>query len=130
MGYMRHHAIIVTNFTEKGIEKAHKKALQVFSMEDSMSKMAPRVSEVIASPINGYWSFLIAPDGSKEGWADSDKGDAQREKFIAWMREERLKDREYYAWLSVQYGDDEGETKIEDDSDTHKREPNVNDIDA
>ena len=87
-----------------------------------MSKMDPRVSSVVASPINSYWSFLVAPDGSKEGWGDSDKGDEQRKEFIAWMRKGRAEDKLYLDWVCVQYGDDERETKIDADSDTYERE--------
>lgn len=63
------------------------------------------VSEVVESPVNGYQSFLIAPDGSKEGWADSDKGEAAREAWTMWARSSRL----YLDWVHINYGGDDNE---------------------
>jgi hypothetical protein len=105
MGYMRHNTIIVTCFTEDYINKAHSKALEIF--DDLL------VSNVIHSVINGYISFFIAPDGSKEGWSESDEHDTRRNEFIEW-----LSNAEVYAdWVEVQYGDNDKETKIVRDSD-------------
>jgi len=36
--------------------------------------------------INGYSTFVLAPDGSKEGWADSDLGDRAREAFVSYFQ--------------------------------------------
>lgn len=65
MGYMRHHAIVVTTYTDDHARLALGKALEL-----GMS-----CSDVVASPVNGYLSFFVAPDGSKEGWARSKEGD-------------------------------------------------------
>lgn len=43
------------------------------------------VSDVIRSPLNGYETFFVAPDGSKEGWEDSNAGDEKREQFLDWV---------------------------------------------
>lgn len=32
--------------------------------------------------VNGYTTFVFAPDGSKEGWGPSDEGDRLREQFV------------------------------------------------
>jgi hypothetical protein len=73
MGWIRHHAILITSWDKDKIEADRDLALDL--------RMA--ATEIIESPINGYMSFFIAPDGSKEGWEDSDDGDEAREKFIA-----------------------------------------------
>jgi hypothetical protein len=62
MGYMRHHAIIVTSWKRELLEQAHARAVEL-----GMS-----VSEVTGEVTNSYRSFLVAPDGSKEGWDTSD----------------------------------------------------------
>ena len=71
MGYMRHHAIVVTTFQPKAAEAARAKAIELF--EDGL------VSETLESVINGYLTFLIAPDGSKLGWARDKQGDESRD---------------------------------------------------
>ena len=57
MGRMRHHALIVTGTHHAAMRRAHKKARKIFTK---------RVSNLIPSRMNGYVSFLIPPDGSKE----------------------------------------------------------------
>lgn len=79
MGYEKHHSIIVIS-SDKGIKKPHKKAMKIF---DHL------VSNIIHSGMNGVSSFFIAPDGSKEGWTDSFKGDERRDKFIQYLNKEK-----------------------------------------
>ena len=58
------------------------------------------------SLVNGHETFVVLPDGSKEGWDESDKGDALRQRFI-----ERLKVDEYedgsspWSWVEVGFGE-------------------------
>jgi len=110
MGYTRHHAILVTTYKEQLTKTAHEKAKTIF--EDTL------ISPVQESVINGYHSFAIFPDGSNEGWGDSEMGDENRAMFIAWLETQRFEDRgSPYDWVEVQYGDDEWETCIVNDSD-------------
>ena len=98
MGYIRHHMIAVTG-SDKHLTAAHETATRLFSDGG--------VSPIVESHMNGYISFFIAPDGSKEGWADSAVGDTRRDAFIA-----VIKDDVYLDWVEVQYGDDNNEAKI------------------
>ena len=104
MGYMRHHAIVITGWQAKNVEEA---ALEA-------ERLGCICSRVVASEINGYLSFAIFPDGSKEGWSESDDGDARRNALIEWMRErsEAKGGSHYLDWVEVQYGDDNGVTRI------------------
>lgn len=77
MGWIRHHGIVVTGCGAH-IEVAHAQAVSIF----------PEVSALIGGRMNGYESFFIPPDGSKEGWKDSQDGDGERDKFIAWLTAE------------------------------------------
>lgn len=100
MGYMRHHAIIVTTKYggREAIVPAHLKAIDLFD---------PRqVSEIAEAPVNGYYSFCIFPDGSKEGWDDSDTGDRARDAMVEWLVGQSL------DWVEVQYADDNWLTEI------------------
>lgn len=80
MGYIKHNAIIITADDYptglKQFGKVHSKAKQIFG---------ETVSEAIRSPLNGYISFFVAPDGSKEGWDESDSGDKKRKKFADYI---------------------------------------------
>ena len=112
MGYMRHHAIVVTSWSDEHIVAAHSVAKTLFSA----------VSEIITSPVNRYKSFMVAPDGSKEGWDDSNSGDGRRANFVMWLDGQRFEDDSSpLAWAEIQYGDDELETKIVNDSDARRR---------
>lgn len=91
MGIIHHYAIILTADSER-IEMFRQKAKEIF---DSM------VSAVVFSRFNGYASIFIAPDGSKEGWNESDNGDKQRNEFIKWLREAPG----YPSWVEVGYGE-------------------------
>jgi hypothetical protein len=76
MGYHNHHAIIVTAWDEKYIKETHEKAIEIFG---------ETCSEVVGSKINGYVSFFIAPDGSKESGEDSNAGNNRRDDFKRWI---------------------------------------------
>ena len=97
MGYMRHHAIIVTGWDVQTVNDAQAKARQVF----------PQVSQILPGEVNTYYSFFIPPDGSKEGWPEDEKGNKRREDFIGY-----LKTIHYLDWVELQYGDEEGWTAI------------------
>lgn len=99
MGFMSHHAIIVTGCTVS-LPTAHKKAKKIFNDVGCIRL----VSNIITSPCNDYKSFFIAPDGSKEGWDTSELYDQKREKFISWLKQENS-----YDWALIQYGNDADE---------------------
>lgn len=103
MAYTRHHAIVVTSWDEKRIKKARKKAKEI----------GLAVTSIAHSPLNGFRSFLIAPDGSNEGWEDSDVGDQRRSEFWDYVERKRFPDGgSYLSVVEVFYGDDNRETGI------------------
>ena len=76
MGYIRHNAMIVTggNYEEAKVKfnMVYQKATELFGY---------LVSEVISAKTNGYHSFFIAPDGSKENRDISDEYDKKRKQL-------------------------------------------------
>jgi len=96
MGYMMHHAIVVTSWKPEAVEAAHAMATQL--------DMKP--SPIVSSGTNGYRSFLVPPDGSKEGWHQSDVGDACRAQLVAWMMTAG-DDGLWLDWIEVCFGGDE-----------------------
>jgi hypothetical protein len=115
MGYMRHHAIVVTSWNSGMLEMAHSKAKEIFQ----------QVAPITPETVNGYVSFLIAPDGSKEGWDHSDTGDRCRDEFIAWLDSQRYEDNSTsLQYVEIQFGDDNGFADIlrHDDDERFGRE--------
>jgi len=116
MGYLRNHAIVVTSGNPGALEAAHQRAISIF----------PCVTEITEAQSNGCQSFLIPPDGSKEGWMASDEGDYRRDEYVEWLCKQEFGDgSNWLDWVEVQYGDDYLESKVLRSSDLrqieHKR---------
>jgi len=104
MGYIRHHTIVVTSWNQKKILKAHNKAIEIFNGS---------TSNIVESNFNMYYSFFVAPDGSKEGWTESKIGDDRRKKFIDWLNSKAYSDgSNALQFAELFYGDDDGNSKI------------------
>lgn len=73
MGYMKHNTIVVTSYSEESIEEAHAFAKKLFDVTTPTFHVMKIVYEIIMSSINRYYSFFIAPDGSKEEYEKTDK---------------------------------------------------------
>lgn len=98
MGVIAHHAIIVTASYGGWPEKAHEAARRYFP-ED-------QVSELSREAINGYRSFCIFPDGSKEGWAESADGNLRRDNFVEWLKAQAYEDGSSpLSWAEVHFGE-------------------------
>lgn len=106
MGYMRHDAIVVTNWNTEAVRLAHSYA----------ERCGLRPSPVLGPFMNGYASFLIPPDGSKEGWPESDEFDAQRSEWKQLIAENFGDEhRRWVSWVHVSFaGDDPKDTEIVD----------------
>jgi len=65
------------------------------------------VSAIATSPMNQFHSFCVFPDGSNEGWRESDFGNECRDELIKFLNSNPGLD-----WVEIQYGDDQGETII------------------
>ncbi len=105
MGYMRHHAIVVTGFDIDGTKTARQGAVELAAKFDNPCA----ISELSEKATNGYRSFLIAPDGSKEGWVESKQGEEFRAAVIEYFQSQ---DGLYISWCLVQFGDEAGDQKM------------------
>lgn len=124
MGPMRHHAMIVTTHRREYSLDAYKTALEIFGDDEeldqgdrftptSSGEFLPLVSPIADSVTNGYSSFAIFPDGSKEGWEESNRGDKRRATLQDWLRSPRHGyDESMFEWVEVIDGDDAGEESI------------------
>ena len=116
MGTIVHHAIVITSWKNEAL--------------DDLVQFASDAGAVVIGPssesVNGYRTVTVCPDGSKEGWADSNLGDATRAKIKEWLRAKRYDDDESSAleWVEVAYGNDmhaEGEAAQIEDSEWSDR---------
>ena len=74
---------------------------------------ASLVSPLVESIINNFFSFFIAPDGSKEGYDASDDGDKIRKLIIELIEKSKNADGyNPFRYAEVCYGDDNYESKI------------------
>lgn len=104
MGTLRHHAIVVTSWNVDRLLIAQHKA----------KELCPHlVSDIVPAIANGGGSFFVAPDGSKEGWKESDEGDRRRDDLISWLGMQRNEDRStWLSWAEVVYSNDDRDAKV------------------
>ena len=111
MGYIRHHAIVVTD---------HSHGEFIEAARDAATRFGLSVSDIVMSPNNRYRSFLVAPDGSKEGWEESDKADTARASLISWLEDQRYDDGSSpLDWVEVRFGGDDRGASIISHTDGH-----------
>jgi spermidine synthase len=99
MGYTRHHAIVVVGLPER-VEEAHTAAVGLIGDAAPVTAVSPTVT-------NGLWSFAVLPDGSNDGWPESDKGDQRRDRLVEWLRK-----HDSCHWAEVQFADDDGRVEV------------------
>lgn len=93
MGDFQHHAIVVTAFSSSDAEK----------IATNATALGCTIAGPTASPVNGFTTLCVVPDGSKEHWPDSARGDEQRAAFIRYLES---KDRPtVVSWVEFEYGD-------------------------
>ena len=104
MGYIRHNAIVVTSWNDALINAAACRALNI-----GLTVLGPSEQAT-----NGFRTMLVCPDGSKEGWEESDHGDRMRAAFRAWMNKQRYGDGSTSLhWVEIAYGSDDAEATVE-----------------
>lgn len=60
----------------------------------------------VEAQANGVITLILPPDGSKEGWAESDAGDDLRDRFIAELHKDENEDGENpWQFAEIQYGE-------------------------
>lgn len=105
MGYIQHHAIIVSSWDDKKLANARKAAKQIFQPY--------QVSSIVKSVVNTSNSFFIGPDGSKLGWEQDAEGDSNREHFIKYLDENAHTDgSNCLRYVEVMYADEEGKSEV------------------
>lgn len=109
MSYVVHHAILVTaRSTDVGREALRKIGHEAI-------RLGLPVSGPTLSPLNGVRTLTICPDGSNEGWQDSDTGDRSRSALIAMLNSDEVRYPDgspALEWVEVRYSPDDGDASV------------------
>ena len=96
MGVMNHNAVIATTWKKEEVERIKKFA------EFNNSALFLFSNEVT----NGYVTVVLVPDGSKEGWEESDDGNDLRKRFIEKLEQANYDDgTNPWDWIEVGFGE-------------------------
>lgn len=91
MSVTQHHVVVATTSNEGWVK----------DLKDWISKQPPDLRTLCTSPfpslVNGYWTVIMIPDGSNEGWPQSEAGNYLRSRFI-----DQLKG---WDWIEIGYGE-------------------------
>lgn len=106
MGYFCHHAIIISSSYPEDLLIARYRILDI-------PHLALPVSEILPVAMQGYVSFFVGPDGSKEGRETSSIGNMQRDRIVEILRSFEFADEwSPLEWAEIQYGDEAGNNKM------------------
>lgn len=113
MTNIKHHAIIVTSNEKQQLEAVRKKAIELYDQFMEANKGRTLVGQITIGLINNFYSFMITPDGSKEGYDVSEDGDLVRKKICDFI--DSLKNTKGYnsvRFVEVSFGSDDGFAEI------------------
>lgn len=96
MGIINHNCIIATTWDDPSILEL-----------DKLAKAANIGPLVITEPNQfGDRTVILPPDGSKEGWPDSEKGDEMRDAFVELIKTFNYEDGSNpFRWVEISYGE-------------------------
>lgn len=99
MGVENHNAVLATTWNRK----------QESRIMDFIEALAPIDKRLFVwgdSLFNGFATVIMLPDGSKEGWEDSDYYDELRDKFIKQLEACKYSDgSNSWKWIEVGWGE-------------------------
>lgn len=95
MGTIQHNAIIACVFNDEHIEKIKQWISGLDPGEQERFLWGPRVT-------NMYIPLVLVPDGSKEGWEESDRWDEIRDDFVELLRNGLPYEND---WAEVTFGE-------------------------
>lgn len=105
MGLIQHHAVLATTWSEDEVSRIRKWVDEIALR--GVGGYDPRSRFLFGDrQINGFVTVVLAPDGSNEGWDDSDFGDTIRYEFIQAIRLAEYDDGSSpWDWIEVGYGE-------------------------
>ncbi|SHU66940.1 Uncharacterised protein [Mycobacteroides abscessus subsp. abscessus] len=108
MGYIAHHALIVTisGFALKKSDKYGMPDIAAYR-EGLPEHFRPLLVGPIPTAANDNWVVAFLPDGSKEGWDTSDEGDRIRNELIDMFKWQYEDGSSPYDVVLVRFGGDD-----------------------
>ena len=98
MGVINHNAIIAITWSD---EEVHK----VISWLNRLDKNFNQIFNINNNKFGGTTIFM-APDGSEEGWKDSNEADKLRDEFVALLESSKYEDGSNpWRYVEVSYGE-------------------------
>lgn len=86
MGYIKHQAVIAVVIDDSSdVDQLRRQLAELIDKPFNRSAEQLLVGPT-PSLVNGYVTYALLPDGSKEGWSTSDLGDRARQIFIDHFR--------------------------------------------
>jgi hypothetical protein len=99
MGDMNHNAVIATTSNDKEVARIRRWVDTIGPDSKTLFLFGP-------SAINNESTVVMVPDGSKEGWADSNAGNDLRAEFIFELEKANYSDGSNpWSYIEVGYGD-------------------------
>lgn len=109
MGYMAHHAVLVTVSEYATDDPDWMPDVEAFR-RSLPEEWRPLVVGPVTSAINGYHCYVaFLPDGSKEGWGTSDDGERYRRQFTDLFAKAHSDGSSPFDVALVRFGGDEPE---------------------
>ncbi|MCU0431629.1 MAG: hypothetical protein MUF42_16830 [Cytophagaceae bacterium] len=109
---IKHHGIIVTGQSKPLIKEIRQKAIEIFKTHMEAGFGYRLVGEIQESLINNFFTFMIFPDGSKEGHETSEDGDVVRKKIVEYLDEVNSSSPDKINYVELYYGTDDHESGI------------------
>jgi hypothetical protein len=99
MGVMNHNCIVATTSND---EKADELQKWIKGLNREEQQLFVRAG----SWVNQYFTFMLVPDGSKEGWEESHRGDFLRNRLIERLNEDNHEDGSSpWDWVELGFGE-------------------------
>jgi len=99
MGLIQHDAVIATTDSKEERMAFYRWMEELTAAEEALFVFGK-------AAINGFYTIVLLPDGSKAGWAVSHKGDALRQRFVNFLESRRFGDgSSAWDWVGVSYGE-------------------------
>src|SRR4051812_41598205 len=114
MKQYKHHAILITTRDKKLMDEVRTKAKDFFQKGMQAKTGIQLIGEIMESIIGNFYTMVIFPDGSKEGYETSDEANNIRSKIIAAIEElNQKKGSQEISYAEVSYGSETEPAAIE-----------------
>ena len=100
MGIFQHHTVIATTWYYECADKFQE------WIDSELNDRERQLIVKAGSWVNGYHTFVLVPDGSKEGWEDSNEGDSLRDRMVWRLVFDNYKDDcgSPWDWVECTFG--------------------------